>query len=313
MIDGGKMQATENEMSEYLKNVKFLDNRQIVAFDVDQTLVMWDDNPYEPGPGKLKFIVPANDKTVYLRPHEKHLFILKGYKTRGFQVIIWSAAGVEWTREIIKVLELEKYVDYAMNKFCAYVDDLPADQILGQHLYFKDSFINEIWKDCIGYEGRYQVSNNGQVRRINQFGDYIIKELQIANDGYIAVQIGINGKNKREYVHRLVAKAFIPEIPGKHYVNHIDGVRYNNNLYNLEWVTSSENSQKRINKSKLDVSGENSPQAKIKADLVEKIYMDLKLGKKVMEIARKYKTTRSIVGHIKYKKAWKTLTDKLDK
>ena len=65
---------------------------------------------------------------------------------------------------------------------------------------------------------------------------------------YAVVGISVGqGKMKRKRVHRLVAEAFIPNPENKPYVNHKDGVRYHNNVDNLEWVTPSENTQHAVN------------------------------------------------------------------
>lgn len=108
---------------------------------------------------------------------------------------------------------------------------------------------NIIWKQISGYEGCYEVSNNGSVRGIDRivhrntsprFVRGVEIKPRITNSGYCQVILRKNGKQKPFYVHRLVAEAFL----GKHdhlEVNHIDEDKTNNNLSNLEWVTRSEN------------------------------------------------------------------------
>ena len=86
-------------------------------------------------------------------------------------------------------------------------------------------------------ENNYEVSNFGRVR--NKKG-HIIK-LQVGTYGYLQVNLDFNGKNKTKKVHRLVAKAFIPNIENKPQVNHIDGNKKNNHINNLEWCTKSYN------------------------------------------------------------------------
>lgn len=96
----------------------------------------------------------------------------------------------------------------------------------------------EIWRDIKGYPN-YQISNYGRVwntkkqRCVAQFTN---------NKGYKMVHMyAINGKRKNELVHRLVALAFIDNPEGKPEVNHINHIRDDNRLENLEWVTKSEN------------------------------------------------------------------------
>lgn len=101
----------------------------------------------------------------------------------------------------------------------------------------------EVWKDIIGYEGKYQVSNLGRIKSLprntkNQFAyKEIIKKQMTDKDGYAIV-----GLDKKMYkVHRLVANAFIPKISGKEIINHKDGNKQNNIVDNLEWCTNQEN------------------------------------------------------------------------
>ena len=106
----------------------------------------------------------------------------------------------------------------------------------------------EIWKDIKGYEGQYQVSNKGNVRsvdRINHIGSkYSGRTLKPWYDryGYLTVDLYKNGVRKKKRVHRLVVEAFIPNSNGFPEVNHIDEVKDNNELSNLEWCTSKYNS-----------------------------------------------------------------------
>ena len=104
---------------------------------------------------------------------------------------------------------------------------------------------NEIWKDCVGYEGRYQVSNLGNVRSIaNNKGTYqerLLSQRQTTTSDYLYVNFTVKDVTTHHSVHRLVAKAFIANPSNKATVNHIDGNKLNNNVCNLEWNTYSEN------------------------------------------------------------------------
>lgn len=106
--------------------------------------------------------------------------------------------------------------------------------------------MKEIWKDIKGYEGLYQVSNLGKVKRIEHF-DSIgrkKKEKEMSAQevsGYLRVWLSKGMIRKGYLIHRLVAESFILNLNNKKEVNHKDGDKQNNCVNNLEWVTSSEN------------------------------------------------------------------------
>lgn len=115
----------------------------------------------------------------------------------------------------------------------------------------------EQWKDVKDYEGLYQISNLGRVKslprtRIGNGTPYITKEKILNNSlgatgGYYRVQLCKTPKqHKMFYVHRLVANAFLVKIDGKEVVNHINGIKTDNRVENLEWTTIEENLQHAI-------------------------------------------------------------------
>jgi hypothetical protein len=107
-----------------------------------------------------------------------------------------------------------------------------------------------MWKDIVGFEGYYQISDDGVVKSLERtvktktgirtYGERILKQ-EICNSGYCRVTLAKEGEKHRELVHRLVAIHFIENPLNKREVNHIDGNKRNNNVSNLEWATSSEN------------------------------------------------------------------------
>ena len=106
-------------------------------------------------------------------------------------------------------------------------------------------FMEEVFKDVVGYEGLYMVSNLGNIksmykstRAINKDTRYLKKKL---HNGYEIVNLYKNKKQNTVSVHRLVAEAFLVNTKNKKCVNHKDFNKSNNNLDNLEWATHREN------------------------------------------------------------------------
>lgn len=94
----------------------------------------------------------------------------------------------------------------------------------------------------VGFEGSYQVDTDGNIFSIARNGrsGRFLKQI-LKGNGYLYVGLRKWGETKQELVHRIVAKAFIPNTECKPQVNHIDENKLNNCVDNLEWVTEKEN------------------------------------------------------------------------
>lgn len=109
----------------------------------------------------------------------------------------------------------------------------------------------EIWKDIVGFEGLYQISNYGNIKSCKRLVNAKFGSKRLVNerllslgkdkDGYLMAILCQDATKKTVKIHRLVADAFIDKIDGKNLVNHIDSEKSNNLVSNLEWVSSLEN------------------------------------------------------------------------
>lgn len=114
--------------------------------------------------------------------------------------------------------------------------------------------MTETWKDVVGYEGIYEVSNHGRIRShegkttfttrhgIRRWKQRYLKDKK-PNGRDVRVTLWKNGKPKDFLVHRIVAYAFIPLVENKNCINHLDGNPKNNHVDNLEWCNHLENNR----------------------------------------------------------------------
>ena len=174
--------------------------------------------------------------------------------------------------------------------------------------------MNEEWRDIEGYEGRYQISDRGRVKALphRQPGAYSNKEIirKQTHDtyGYPIVSLSKNGKTKTFTVHRLVAKAFIPNPDNLKEVNHKDEDKDNNSANNLEWCTTKYN---LTYGHRLDCArGERNHLHKLTEEQVNeirRIYIkgDLQFGQSAL--SKKYGVTHQTIGLIVRNEIWKHL------
>lgn len=142
--------------------------------------------------------------------------------------------------------------------------------------------MEEIWKDVVGYEGYYQVSNLGRVRSLDRIASNgrkikgkILSTKVNTPPYYPRVSLSVNGKMKLAQVHRLVAQAFVynPDPEHKTQVGHKDESRTNNRADNLEWVTPKENSNMPLHRERVSKANEGkvlSAETKSKISLSQK-------------------------------------------
>ena len=123
-----------------------------------------------------------------------------------------------------------------------------------------------MWKEVKGYENLYEVNENGIIRSIPHLrkngvnGSYInkgrIMKQRINTSGYLVLRLSKNGVVKNEFVHVIVAKAFIPNPHNLPQVNHKDENKLNNNVDNLEWCDNKYNQIYSFGKPVLEIDEE---------------------------------------------------------
>lgn len=165
----------------------------------------------------------------------------------------------------------------------------------------------EIWKDVIGYENKYLVSNLGRLKSLPKNGrkhEIIIKPL-LQKNGYYAVDLCKDSKVKKYTLHRLIALAFIENKENKPQVNHINGIKTDNRVENLEWNTRSENQLHSIRIGLRTTVGEKNSQAKLNKEQVLEIFHSKEMYK---FIALKYNISISAISDIKRGYSWTHIT-----
>lgn len=152
----------------------------------------------------------------------------------------------------------------------------------------------EVWKDVVGFEEYFQVSNLGNVfsKRTNK----ILKQF-IHDSGYVYLSTKIGGRNGKCYcfkVHRLVAEAFIPNPDNKPEVNHIDLNKLNNFADNLEWSTSKENTKHAIDNG-VHIIHRNCKLSDSDRDFIKSMYQPRHPEFGCRSLARKFKVSHKAI------------------
>lgn len=171
----------------------------------------------------------------------------------------------------------------------------------------------EIWKPVIGLENSYSISNFGNVKSHDResvksyrgviTGTVKVKGRDIKKMINISGYYSVDVIKKNMLVHRLVALHFIPNPENKETVNHINGIKTDNRVENLEWNTRQENSKHAsINKLYKPKIGESNSQSK----LTEKNVLEIRESKEYDSIlAKKYNVDRSLIYLVRKRKIWK--------
>jgi len=174
----------------------------------------------------------------------------------------------------------------------------------------------EQWRDVVGYEGYYQISNLGHVKRIHAITcakvGHILKP-DIAHNGYLRVTLCKFNKPKKFPIHHLVLIAFVgPQPSPVHQCNHANGDRADNRLENLSWVTPSENQQhsfKVLGRRSSGPKGERCALSKLTTKQVIEIRRLHASGKlTALELASMFHVARRTIYGIVNRKRWKHIS-----
>jgi len=170
-----------------------------------------------------------------------------------------------------------------------------------------NDLISEIWKDIIGFEGIYKISNLWNINKISGLKIGILKP-QITKDGYLRIGLTKNNIRKQYFIHRLILETFIgPRPPGME-CRHLNGIRTDNRLENLRWGTSQENNDDqikhgtRLNRARGFKNGMtklNEKQVRVIKYLLKTNYLTQK------EIGEIFDVNKKTIGAIKRNKTWK--------
>ncbi len=169
-----------------------------------------------------------------------------------------------------------------------------------------DSIEGEVWKDIIGWEGMYRISNFSRVYSYpiqgSRFSPILLK--QIKNGfGYFVVNLYYSPQKRKQYlVHRLVGVAFVENPDNKPDINHKDGIKTNNVPDNLEWVTKKENSEHASKNGLLKYIGENHHNNKY---LTSEVLFIRNCTLPAPYLAKLFDTNRCTIYSIRKRKSWK--------
>ena len=174
---------------------------------------------------------------------------------------------------------------------------------------------NEIWKPILGFEQFYEISNLGNIKSLPRTakaknGNFYLRKERILKPCLKPIYESVNlcgiHNRRQEYIHRLVAETFIPNPNNKPQVNHINGLKTDNRVENLEWCTHKENMTHAKEKGlKKQTYGTNNPNAKLTKEQVIKIresYSDGILN--MPQLAIKYGVSCSLISGIVNRKIY---------
>lgn len=161
--------------------------------------------------------------------------------------------------------------------------------------------MKELWRNIDGYKGMYQISSIGRVRSYKYKNPRILKPRK-NNNGYLYINLSIDGKYKSFTIHRLVAIYFLGK--SNLTVNHKNCNKLNNCVENLEWISQQKNTD-HAKLNNLLSTGERNGRSKLIERDIKVIKYKSRLGKSSRTIAKEFGVSKTAIQEILNNISWK--------
>ncbi len=175
--------------------------------------------------------------------------------------------------------------------------------------FTREEIASEEWRDVIGYEGLYKVSNLGHIYSIR--AERLLKphhqQRKDRKQGYLYTFFSVDGHRKRPMIHKVVADAFLGECPPGYQVNHKDGNKLHNRVSNLEYLTGSQNmrhSYEVLGQQPTRLPGELCPNHKLTDVTVRAVRQRHASGESCLSLAREFSVCAETMRRAILKRTW---------